>query len=144
MLTETRTARDLTVHSVYDKPIKADGRKLEQPYFYSKSQWSVNTSSILTKLIQEAGRYCEAYASDLFIDWQTVEEMLSGEREFNTMFFGFRENGVDGESFINSRMQNDPWCKEYRSIWRLDIEIAEDNSGYFKSEDIEMVLYRVS
>ena len=29
--------------------------------------WDINTSDILTKLIQAAGRLCDRYASDLFI-----------------------------------------------------------------------------
>lgn len=32
-----------------------------------KGGWRINYSSILSKLIQEAGRWCEHYASDLFI-----------------------------------------------------------------------------
>ena len=32
-----------------------------------EGKWEINYSSILTRLIQEAGRWCEYYASDLFV-----------------------------------------------------------------------------
>ena len=40
------------------------------------NSWEINTSSILTKLIQEAGRWCESYASDLFIRWGVIQKGL--------------------------------------------------------------------
>lgn len=128
------TAMDLRPYG-FDRPITAEGRKPGSGRTWDGKIYEINTSSILTRLIQEAGRYCERFASDLFIDWTAVEEMLTGDREIGTMFFGFRENGVDGESFLNNRLKEDKYHRQYRSIWRLDIE--ETDSG------IDMSLYRV-
>ena len=57
---------------------------------------SINYSSILTRLIQEAGRICEYYASDLFIEWRSIVEALEdGTIETGSYLFGFRDSGVD-------------------------------------------------
>jgi len=137
MKTEYRTAMDLRPYG-YENPITEEGRYNPTPYSWTKYYWEINHSSILTRLIQEAGRYCERFASDLFIDWSIVEDTLrSSASPTNTLFFGFRENGVDGESFIDSRMQSDMYHHEYRSIWRLDIRLEPDE------EHFTMKLYRV-
>lgn len=89
-----------------------------------QGKWEINTSSILTRLIQEAGRWCEYYASDLFIQWQyNVEEKLEdGTLESGTQVFAFRQSGVDNKE----RYEN---CKDesnyYRSVWFLDVETNE-------------------
>ena len=112
--------------------------------FYS-GEYEVNTSSILTRLIQEAGRFCERYASDLFIDWKSVEKYLgkkldpSVAEERMTFLFGFREDGVDHDTFVLSRYNSGSYdCPraEYRSIWRLDILKTDD--------EVFMTLGRVS
>lgn len=66
----------------------------------------VNYSRILTILIQEAGRVCADYASDLFISWESLldeaEKKMKEKADFTlTTFFGFREQGVDGPFYIN-------------------------------------------
>ena len=117
------------------KTITASGRKS-----YYSGRYEINYSSILTRLIQDAGRFCEFYASDLFIDWSSVEEFVNtweaGDVVKNYLF-GFRKSGVDGNSYVFSRYNNEGSHadRNYRSMWRLDIEI--------KGEDIEMTLGRV-
>jgi len=103
---------------------------------------NVNYSSILTKLIQEAGRWCEHYASDLFIDWEMIKRTLENEEEYDKSYmFGFREDGVDGNEYVlhryNSRNE-----KEYRTLWRLDVESKQSYDEYHF--DVEMKLYRVA
>ena len=39
-------------------------------YNLLEGKWEINTSFILTRLIQEAGRWCESFASDLFVQWK--------------------------------------------------------------------------
>lgn len=67
----------------------------------------MNTSNILTRLIQETGRFAETYASDLFLNWQIVEDIIGngdwekpkGE-EVHYLIFGIRENGVDTNAYL--------------------------------------------
>ena len=127
------TAFDLRP-SEYEKPITADGHLTRN--YENELVWDINTSSILTKLIQDTGRFAERYASDLFIDWQSVEKYINSgclERclENHTWFFGIRKDGVDHEAFITSRMQNNPmhWEHNYRKLFRLDA-IVENDSYY--------------
>ena len=93
--------------------------------------YEINTSGILSRLIQEAGRFCESFASDLFIDWKEIEKKIDcNDALFLTYLFGFRQNGVDHNSFILSRYNGGGYAfpeKEYRSMWRLDIK-ADGNS----------------
>lgn len=95
--------------------------------------YDINYSSILTRLIQEAGRWCESYASDLFIDWEVIVEHLK-EQDYTggKYLFGFRQCGVDGNSFVLSRLNNGESREIYRAIWLLNI-IAD-------GEDITMTL----
>lgn len=90
-----------------------------------KECFDINTSSILTKLIQEAGRWCEFYASDLFISWSSLMEHLNdGNYEGGTYLFGFRSHGVDHLEWVLYRLTEG--SESYRSIWRLDVEVSDD------------------
>ena len=77
--------------------------------------WEINTASLLTRLIQEAGRWCEYYASDLFIYWRQLEKSL----EEGTYIFAFKRDGVDDASAYEKYKDN-PFY--YRSVWTLEVE----------------------
>ena len=72
--------------------VRAKGRR-----YLGNRRYEINESSILTKLIQEAGRWCENYASDLFIQWKyrIDSKIEDGTIETTREIFAFRENGVD-------------------------------------------------
>ena len=130
---KTYTLDDFKPNTYAYRPISTSGR------LNSRGDWDVNYSSILTELIHEAGRYCESYASDLFIDWEAVCNFLD-RSETNTervFLFGFRQMGVDGAMSIFSHYESseDLARYNYRSLWRLDIK-TDDRS-------IEMTLGRV-
>ena len=94
------------------------------------SYWEINTSSILTKLIQEAGRWCESCASDLFIRWGVIQKGLENATvEPGKYVFAFRESGVDGNcEYKNYSDAHGSYgsCDYYRAVWILDISISED------------------
>ena len=91
-------------------------------------KWDVNYSSILSCLIQQAGRWCEHYASDLFIDWKSIDKSLDdGSMRTKQYLFGFRQSGVDGNTYVTARYMADPHDEEYRAVWVLDIQTVEDN-----------------
>ncbi len=101
---------------------------------------SINISSILTKLIQEAGRWCKSYASDLFIYWSSLQKQVEdGTIESGSHLFGFRETGVDDESSIFHKYANYGYIPgyEYRAIWRLDVNVDVEHSK------LTMTLYEV-
>ena len=122
-----------------DEQIKAltealAGIKREIGYFNpSKGKWDINCSSILTKLIQEAGRWCERYASDLFITWKyNIDKKLDdGTMSTDQFVFGFRNDGVDHKEWYELH-NND--VGRYRAVWFLDVIIND--------EKMEMVLHK--
>lgn len=115
-------------------------------YSFTSRRPSINDSDILTALIQAAGRYCERYASDLFITWDSVRDSLekieNGDGNAETFLFGFRENGVDHNAYILSRYNQDSRFAryEYRAMYRLDITAGR---GEYGENTIEMKLSRV-
>lgn len=128
-----RTTMDGFVKTHFGNVLEADGQIV-------CGSASINTSSILTKLIQEAGRWCQHYASDLFIFWSSLEkQMEDGTIESGSHLFGFRESGVDDEKSIFYNYANHGYipAHEYRAIWRLDINVD------VKSNKIALKLYEV-
>ena len=109
--------KDFSRMAYNTKSILAHGRNFD-----------INYSSILTKLIQECGRLCESYASDLFITWNSIMQKLEEKTmETSAYLFGIREMGVDHNEFILSRCNNGSRAYyEYRKIYRLDVTIEGD------------------
>lgn len=100
-----------------------------------EEKWVINTSSILSFLIKEAGKYCERFASDLFISWQAVEKALTDENYTGGRYvFAIRDCGVDGNLFAEARLESpDMYGKyPYKAFYILDAEI--------KGKDIRMSL----
>ena len=78
-------------------------------------QWEINWSSIQSKLIYLAGRYCDRFAS----------EVRTGRIQGP---YGFREDGVDNSSFVINRYirqyeYSNGYGAQYRALWRLDIDV---------------------
>lgn len=90
--------------------------------FDTVPSWNLNYSDILTRLIQAAGRYCEDYASDLFIHWSAIEEKLKDRNyEGETIILGFREQGVDKNEWVVKNYNENRYY--YRKIVTLEIVI---------------------
>lgn len=130
----------------YNKhPATMDTPILEaEAYRNSNGAFEVNYSSLLTRLIQEAGRWCRRYASDLFIDWEPIANGLKdGSIESGTSLFGFREDGVDHNTFVKSRYENESMygsaSHEYRALWRLDVNVEKNDYG----DKVYMKLYEI-
>ena len=86
---------------------------------------NINISGILTRLIQNVGRFCEHYASDLLYDLAQVDAFLqpydiTSDNRW-VLVFGIRENGVDGALFTSSRIKSEGKDR-YRKILALDIQ----------------------
>lgn len=102
---------------------------------------NINTSHTLTKLIQETGRFTERFASDLFIDWQHVENIIGygnwmrpKNNETHYLAFGIRRDGVDGNAYVIRNLLNTAkgngscmWAdKIYRKLFILKIQLTYD------------------
>ena len=99
-----------------------------------------NFSTEWSRLICEAGRWCESYASDILIDFESIkgylERLANGEEtEGREFWFGFRQMGVDGKSFIESRTEREYASHVYRAVWRWSFTVEEGKyGGYVKTE----------
>ena len=99
-------------------------REMRTTGYIHNGKTTINMSSIYTKLIQEAGRFCDAYASDLLYDINAIEECIERQKS-TTKYIAFRRHGVDGNSFIEVRTPYE--IAEYRAIYQVDIEFSDDN-----------------
>lgn len=116
-------------------------------YEYLRRGYDINLSSIATILIQNVGRFCERYASDFLITWNSVNRILeSDEQNFDELIlFGIRENGVDHDAYILSNLEqykNLPGYFDhyYRKIFALRLQAS---SGMMTAtlKDIKHSLY---
>ena len=112
--------------------------------FVSEIQ-NCNFSSEWSRLINEAGRWCESYASDILIDFESIkaylERLKNGEEsEGREFWFGFRQMGVDGLSFIQSRTEREYASHVYRAVWRWSFTVEEREYGPYIVSKLEKLL----
>ena len=112
--------------------------------FVSEIQ-NCNFSSEWSRLINEAGRWCESYASDILIDFESIkaylERLKNGEEsEGREFWFGFRQMGVDGLSFIQSRTEREYASHTYRAVWRWSFTVEEREYGKYVVSKLEKLL----
>lgn len=102
-------------------------------YNITEHKWKINTSSILTRLIQEAGRWCEHYASDLFILWEydIRQKLDNGTLKTENFVFAMYNNGVNHKEAYENNINNKHY---YRAVWFLDVTTDEGK--------IKMVLHK--
>lgn len=118
----------------------------------------INLSSIASKLINEAGRWCDRYASDFIIDWDHVRRSIAyalsddnndslksnGFRE--TVLFGIRDSGIDHNSFVYSKMsdQHTVINDYYSRVYAVDIKIVYGDNHYCLTIDLKDIKSKVS
>lgn len=137
-------------HTLEDFQTPVMGGKLyKEDGFYSPyiKKAELNWSTIISILIGEAGRWCRRFSSDLFVYLHSIQNKLdNGEFEEGTYtyLFGFREDGVDGNSFVLSKYNNSSLYGSasltYRALWRLEISICKQTEN---RKGIEMRLMEV-
>ena len=104
-----------------------------------------NFSTEWSRLINEAGRWCESYASDILIDFETIEaylgQLANGEEsEGREFWFGFRQMGVDNLAFIRSRTEREYASHTYRAVWRWSFIVEEREYGPYIVSKLEKLL----
>lgn len=84
-----------------------------------------------SRLINEAGRWCESYANDILYAVDQVrgylESLASGETvESREYWFGFREAGVDGKTVIDAHPAGIYASYIYRAVWVWSFVVERD------------------
>ena len=119
--------------------------RAEGGYNEHSHKWDVNLSSILDILIKEAAK-CTRYASDLFISWEQVEELLKKEQLIfpKKFFFGFRDMGVDHLAYIQAKYdpKNIGITPDYRCIYMLQGKFENEYSISFTLYEIEVIGFK--
>lgn len=98
----------------------------------------INVSDIATILIQNVGRFCESYASDFLITWETVQSLINNkqlavqdltdkESTQDIIIFAIRKRGVDGNGYLINNLENyadtpGRITEYYRKILALEIK----------------------
>lgn len=103
----------------------------------------VNYSDILTKLIQEAGRICNYYASDLFIHWEYKVHDLIKHNALKSITYniGFRLSGIEMEEKDSDRWKTRMEVFGKEVIKTMELEIICSEPDMFGDYKITMNLY---
>lgn len=104
-------------------------------------EYNPNMSSIYTKLVQTAGRYCERFASDIIIDIDCVKDAIESQ-ESKDFYFGFRSNGVDHNPYIeNQDSMILPYY--YHKVLKLEIKFDFDEKLFTaRLTEVEYSVYK--
>ena len=94
----------------------------------------VNISDFFTRLIRDAAR-CNSYSSDVYYDLRIIDREIKKYKpgqDFEPIFVGFRRHGVDGNAFILSRIEGNPYnvTREYFALYSVMIE--QESEGWCK------------
>lgn len=97
--------------------------------YSTQDGYSINVSSILSKLITEAGRWCEDYASDILFYIDDLKKLfrqkpVTGDgMEDVVIIMGMRQNGVDYGETVTTYFAKHPFDRYYyRALWVLRVE----------------------
>lgn len=110
----------------------------------SMSEHDINISTMGTILIQTAGRWCERYASDLFIGWDTLRAKIRKHIETTDIInddeevFGFRKNGVDHDAYVYNRISNGENIDNYYSKLYM-VKITDKETEDSKTTNITLL-----
>ena len=104
--------------------------------FDTDGQFDINLSDILTFLIHRVGKYTKYYASDLFISWQNVDDIVHTLPDEDTkdykIMFGIRESGVDFDNMITNNINGNSLDKGLAvytgGIYMMEIHIEKYES----------------
>lgn len=104
----------------------AEGRMTMNPTD-SSPRYSINLSDILTKLIQDTGRFCMRFANDLLVDIDTITKAIEDPDNNGVYAIAIRESGVDGNGYVRGQMMNSVWNSDYyRCIYGIAINHTDD------------------
>lgn len=119
---------DSELYKYKTKPISECG-------YILNGQYSVNISNIMTRLIQETGRYCESYASDIYYTLKELEEYTEKIKNRNELvLIGMCDCGIH-EINADTIGNPDTFPYRYRKIYGIRIVSNE--------KKISVVLFEV-
>lgn len=94
--------------------------------YNGKLATNINFSDIFTELIQAAGMGCEYYASDMFYELAEIHKSIQNF-DSKVFYIGIRDSGVDGNTFVKSRLENSSTygTNNYIKMYRCEVKTDE-------------------
>ncbi len=111
-------------------------RQVSTSSYNGEPTTNIICSGIFTELIQAAGTTCEYYASDLYYTLTAIEKAVQNF-ENDVLYIGIRDRGVDGNSFVKSRLENSSTYGTNNYIKMYRLEIKSDN--YLQTMELRRV-----
>lgn len=111
---------------------------------------NINISDITTFLIQNVGRYCDRYASDLLISHELLINTINNlnpDRKTEYLWLGLRESGVDGIAYIISNMKehSPEYVSEYyRKVFCIKISFVFMGKFTVELADMSNDIYSIA
>ena len=111
---------------------------------------NINISDITTFLIQNVGRYCDRYASDMLISHESLINIINNlnpDRKTEYLWLGLRESGVDGIAYIISNMKehSPEYISEYyRKVFCIKISFVFMGKFTVELADISNDIYSIA
>lgn len=111
---------------------------------------SINISDITTFLIQNVGRYCDRYASDLLISHESLINIINNlnpDRKNEYLWLGLRESGVDGIAYIiaNIKDHSPEYIAEYyRKVFCIKISFVFMGKFTVELADMSNDIYSIA
>lgn len=111
---------------------------------------SINISDITTFLIQNVGRYCDRYASDLLISHESLINTINNmnpNRKNEYLWLGLRESGVDGIAYIIASMKDhspEYIATYYRKVFCIKISSVFMSKFTVKLYDMSNDIYSIA
>ena len=111
-------------------------RQVSTSSYNGEPTTNINCSGIFTELIQAAGMTCKYYASDLYYTLAAIEKVVQNF-ENDVLYIGIRDRGVDGNSFVKSRLENSSTYRTNNYVKMYRLEIKSDN--YLQTMELRRV-----
>ena len=116
---------------------EASAQFLRNYPYGNEGRMDANLSDIFTELIKQAAR-CNRYSSDIIYDIGSINDAMEKWNGEKTLFvMGFRRDGVDGNSFVLSRVNNE--CEKlykihdkYFAIYFVEVKEDEGYTDFYK------------
>ncbi len=89
-------------------------------------------------MIGQVGRFCESYATDFLISWDSFIKHVKEDEE-GIHYFGIRESGVDGDTYTFNTCKNGEVGRRYRKLYAVEFHRFHSGIG---TDDI-MIYYRI-
>lgn len=119
-LEEIFTKADPNLFSIYEK-----GTKSSYDVDY---EYSICLSNIFSRLIQDAGRFCDRCASDVLFAIDAIKKTVDDVHANEILLVGIRDGGVDTTGFIAEKLLGNCWQPYYyRRIYGIKISHTPDD-----------------